>query len=271
MAPFPMVWSPGAADPHQEGLLGHARNIHFTPRARFVAASAAAFAASLIAVGIAPAAVAAEATVDEVQITAPASVDVGDTFSAVVSATAAADVFAHEVFVEYDETLLAYVDATYPDGGFGSASASGGEVTVSYTRLGSSPGLGGDLDLATLEFEAIADGDLDISVSAVTLIGTEGEQTDLAPEAAVSVEVIAVTPAPTPVPTDSPAPTTAPTAAPGDDDDDDTTGVTASVDDSGDLASTGGTIAGVGIIAAVAAAAIVGGVLLVRHRKGATR
>lgn len=217
----------------------------------------------LAALTIAPAAYAASVTA--VDVAAPAEVTVGDSFTVTVTAAGSVDLFAYEAEVEFDESVVTFVPDSdvYPDGGFGTAAPSTDSVGITYTRLGSSPGLAGDLTIATLEFTAVAEGNAALSVPTVTLVGTDGVAT-----AFTEVTVGAVTVAEPVSSTPTPTPTTPPATNGGEG------GGSSPTDGAdGDLASTGGSTEMVGVLIGAALAAIAAGVVLFarRARKGAVR
>ena len=135
---------------------------------------------ALLAVGAAAPASAAVVPDDAVVLTAePSSVSVGDTVTVTVAATGLVDAYAYDLDVDVDPELLAFVPGsqTTPDGGFGSATADGGTVSVVATRLGTSPGLSGDQTLVTLAFTALAEGSADISLISATFVDSNGAAT----------------------------------------------------------------------------------------------
>jgi len=249
-------------------------------------------AAAMIMVG-APA-TAAE-PVAALSLTAPATAEVGDVVTISVGASAAADLYALDLDLAYDAAALAPVDGGdgYLDGGFGAASIGDDAVGVAYTRLGTSPGVAGDAEIATLAFEVVGDGRTTVAVSGGSLIGTEGESAALGEIAPVAIDVAADASA------DADADADADGGADGTDDADGTADAADGTDDTdavdgttgddasgeadvdgdasadaagqteaeGELAVTGGTIAGAGALAALAAGAVVVGAVLVRRRK----
>lgn len=214
----------------------------------------------------APAAFAASVTA--VEVTAPKEVEVGDSFTVTVTVAGAVDLFAYDAQVAYDESVVAFVPDSdeYPDGGFGTVSESMNTVAVAYTRLGTSPGLVGDLTIATLEFTAVSAGDAALSMPAVTLVGTDGTTSTFADVTVGSVTVSEPIVEPGPDPT----PTTPPVA----DGDEEGGGSGSPTDETTDgLAATGGSLEAAGALIAAAIAAIAAGVVLIvrRVREGAVR
>ncbi|MBD5787379.1 hypothetical protein IF650_14480 [Cellulosimicrobium terreum] len=224
-------------------------------------------------------------TVAELTVTAPSTVDVGDEITVTVAVTDAFDVYALDLAVAYDPALVEYVEdsAVTPDGGFSDvADDDAGTVAVAHTRLGTSPGLEGDVTLATLTFTAVSDGEAAFGAPIVSLVGTDEEtvQLDEAPVATTAIAAVDV-------PTDDPDPTDEPTGEPTDtgstgpvaggvDDDgtdgtsDPTSGATAGATSGGPLASTGvnaAMLAG----GAVLLVAIGAGILAARRRAVASR
>jgi len=225
------------------------------PRHRRAALMAGAVAISLSLVGAAPAFAAPSLTSVTLELT-PSPVTVGETVTATATLVATADVFAYEVVFSFNDDLFEYVDdsATGPAGGFDAVTEGAGTVTLTHTRLGTSPSLAGDIEL-TADFAAIGDGDTSIDISLVTLVDSESASTPITEPASTDIVVepdVTANPSPSPSPSSSTAPT-------GD-------------DDGGPLAFTGSTIAGnIAIIVAAALAALALGVVLVRRRMTSTR
>jgi hypothetical protein len=150
-------------------------------------------------------------------ITAPATVTVGDTIDVALTLPDTTDVFAYQIDIAADADAVAVVDgsATGPDGGFDSVEQDGDTITLLHTRLGTSPAVSGDL-AASVELTATSPATVDLAVTNVTLVATDGSTTTLTDPASTTVTIAAV-PAPSPTPTAGPTsvPTAAPTAAPG--------------------------------------------------------
>jgi hypothetical protein len=164
----------------------------------------------LVALTAAPAAAAPGAAAPT--ITAPATATVGGTFDVAVTIPSASDVYAYQVDITADADVLAVVDGsvTGPSGGFDSVRRTGDTLTLLHTRLGTSPALSGDLT-SSVAVTATAPGDVDLTVTRVTLVAADGSTTARTDPASTRVSVAA---APTATPT--PAPTTGPGTTPGD-------------------------------------------------------
>ncbi|MBD8061382.1 cohesin domain-containing protein [Oceanitalea stevensii] len=233
------------------------------------AAIAAPLCAGLLVLSAAPALAAPETT--GLSLSVPATAAVGDTVSLGLELGETADVYAYALTVEVDPEVLAVVpdSATGPSGGFDSTEVSGPDATVVHSRLGSSPALAGDL-AAGVELTAVGPGTTTVEVS-VELVAADGTTTSL--PAVASTEVVVAAPAPTPTepePTEpEPSPTEpAPTPSPTDDDDGAPAPTAAPpAAGGGSLPSTGIDALGLGAAAAVLAA-IGGAALLVRRRTG---
>lgn len=149
-------------------------------------------------------------------ITAPASVTVGDTVDVALTLPDTTDVFAYQIEIAADADAVEVVDgsATGPDGGFDSVEQDGDTVTLLHTRLGTSPAVSGDL-AASVELTATSPATVDLAVTSVTLVATDGSTTTLTDPASTTVTIAAV-PTPSPTPTAGPpsTPTAAPTATP---------------------------------------------------------
>ncbi|MFP5359989.1 MAG: cohesin domain-containing protein [Actinomycetes bacterium] len=203
-------------------------------------------------------------------VTAPATATVGDVIDVAVSIPGATDVFAFEVDLDFDPALLDYVDgsATGPDGGFTSASVTGGTLTVTSTRLGTSPSLEGDIDAITAQFTVIAAGDATLDLSSLALVGADSavvtaedvDATELTLEAAAEPTPEPSSPSPEPSQEPSATPSEEPSATP--EPSSEPTASAEPVDDS--LSSTGADIA---LPVTLAALAIVAGLALVLRRK----
>lgn len=136
-------------------------------------------------------------------------VEIGDEVTVTVTADAATDLYAYDLAVDFDPSVLEYVDgsattdvsgATYED----ASDAATGEVSLVHTKLGTSPAAGGATTLTTMTFRAVAEGSTDVSAAsldAATSDATVTTTTDLA-SAPVSVDLLA-----------APVATTAPTVA----------------------------------------------------------
>ncbi|WP_435736013.1 cohesin domain-containing protein [Cellulosimicrobium sp. PMB13] len=233
-------------------------------------------AASLLTAQVAQAA----PSVADVTVDAPATVEAGEPIEVTVAVTGAADLYAYDLAVAYDPELVEYVEdsAVTPDGGFSDATDDGaGTVAVASTRLGTSPGLEGNVTLAALTFTALAAGDAAFDVPVVTLVGTDEETVTLEDAGTANTTITAV-----PVPTDEPGETTPPTdpGTTGPTDDDATsdptspttsgTGGTGGGGTGGPLASTGASVAAI-VAGALLAVATGVGILVARRRAVASR
>ncbi|WP_158685460.1 cohesin domain-containing protein [Microbacterium halophytorum] len=255
-------------------------------RAAAVAVGIAAAGAALLGSGPA---LAAPAQVGAVELSAPATGEVGEVVDVAIEATGAADVYAAEFALAFDDEVLKYIpdSAVFLDGGYGAANEESGAAQLAYTRLGSSPGVSGDATVATVSFEVMGAGDATVSIDGGTLVGTEGEQQPLGAVEAVTISVADDAGA-DPTNPDDPGGTgddqptdggdgaddPASTDGSGDSSSDDAAsdgpgeaGSDEAASDDGELAVTGGTIAGAGIAVVVAAGAIVTGIVLVRRRR----
>ncbi|MDH6180390.1 hypothetical protein M2152_000572 [Microbacteriaceae bacterium SG_E_30_P1] len=227
---------------------------HTTRTRRRTAVIAGALGLGLALVGVIPAA--AAPTVGTVTLGLSATtLEIGDTVTATATLPATTDVFAYEVTFAFDAELFEYVDdsATGPDGGFDAVTEGDGTITVTHTRLGTSPALSGDL-VVTADFEAISDGETTIEIPAITLVDSESATTPLedAASAEVTIEADEVV-----VPSPSPSPSASAGAGDG---------------EGGPLAFTGSTLASnIAIIVVVALAALTLGFVLVRRRIAGTR
>ncbi|MFI2569471.1 cohesin domain-containing protein [Cellulosimicrobium funkei] len=214
-------------------------------------------------------------SVAQVSLTAPASVEVGAEITVTVAATGVVDLYAYDLAVAYDPDLVALVDDSVvtPDGGFADATDdAAGTVAVTHTRLGTSPGLEGDVTLATLTFTAVSDGAAAFAVPTATLVGADAGTATLTDAASATTTVTAADVPPTAEPTGG---TTTPpvddggTTPPGDDGASDSSSSPSGSASGGALASTGASVAWF-VGAALLAVAVGTGILLAR-RRAATR
>jgi hypothetical protein len=163
-----------------------------------LAAATAVFGASLIA---APAAMAAPATYGALTLTVDdTTIAEGDTLTVTIAADTVADLYAYDLEVGYDSTLLEFdaASAVYPAGGFGDALVGTDAVTFSNTRLGTSPGLVGPQTLVSFTFTALDAGSVDVSPDSSTLVGTAGETTAVDVTAPGLTAAVAIAAAPVP-------------------------------------------------------------------------
>lgn len=235
---------------------------------------------SLAVLTAAPAQAAPTATT--ATIDAPASATVGTAFDVDLSIPDTADVYAYEITLDADSLHYRDGSVTGPDGGFDSVDQDGDTLTIVHTRLGTSPALDGDL-ATSIALTPTAVGSVDLAVTRVTLIVTDGTSTTLDDPASTTVAVAAAATA-SPSATPSPGATTQPgtggggpatpgtPTGPGADPADGTTAVAAVGDDrptGGDLAWTGADLAP--WIAASIALLAAGGTLITLRARRARR
>src|SRR6218665_1322962 len=119
---------------------------------------------------------------DSIVVTAePESVSVGDTITVTAVATGLVDAYAYDLDLSFDPALIAFDSDSEitPAGGFGSAAADAGTLSVVGTRLGTSPGLTGTQTLVTLTFTALAPGTTEIALSSGRLVDAEGTAAEI--------------------------------------------------------------------------------------------
>ena len=254
------------------------------PRATIVSSTlVAAGAFGLAVLTAAPAQAAPTATT--ATIDAPATVTVGTAFDVDLTIPDTADVYAYEITLEADSVQYRDDSVTGPDGGFDTVEQDGDALTIVHTRLGTSPALDGDLT-TSISLTPTAVGSVDLDVTGITLVGSDGTSTTLDDPASTTVVVAAAaTTAPTATPT--PGATTPPGAgggtgapagpgnptAPGADP---TDGATAGAGVGGDDRPTGGDLAWTGAdvapwIAASIALLAAGGTLITLRARRARR
>lgn len=238
-------------------------------RSLSLGAAAALGTALALTLGVAAPAASAPLPDPPITITAPAEVTVGDPVVVDIAARDVVDLFAFELTLVIDPALVSFDPSSVvgPEGGFTTASIDGDVVTIIHTRLGTSPGLAGDLSLATLTFTALAAGNAPFAVAALTSLDSSAEPTTASDVASASTTVLAPVAEPTPTPPTTPAPT--PTASPDLADSGDVSGV------GGDpLATTGADRDALIALIALAAALLVAGtaaaIVAVRRRRAVT-
>lgn len=136
----------------------------------------------------APAALAAPPTAAIAIDVAPRATE-GQSFEVTVSASGLSDLFAYSLELTFDPKLLKFDanSSTSPDGGFSVETSGEGTVTLTDTRLGTSPGFEGELALGGFSFTAIDGGTADIAISSATLVNSGSETTELSDAAEASV------------------------------------------------------------------------------------
>lgn len=186
----------------------------------------------------------------------------GDTVLATVSGADVSDLYAYDLVFTVTEGALESADAPVgPDGGFTSAVDAPGTITVSHTRLGTSPGLSGTVVLATVPLRAVGSGAARVELSSVRLVSSTGETAEQADVASETVELEAL---PTPEPSASPSDSASPSPSPSP-----STSSVPAASGASDLATTGVDATPWLISGAVGVALIaVGAVLVARRRQG---
>lgn len=175
--------------------------LRLRPRATIVSSTlVAAGAIGLAALTAAPAQAAPTATT--AIIDAPSTATVGTAFDVDLAIPATADVYAYEITLDADADAVSYLDdsVTGPDGGFDSVEQDGDALTIVHTRLGTSPALSGDL-AASIGLTPTAPGSVDLAVTSITLVGSDGTSTTLTDPASTTTSIAAAaTASPTPTP-----------------------------------------------------------------------
>jgi hypothetical protein len=184
---------------------GEQRNMGMT-RTRFGGRGGLAAAAVVAAVGIGavawgssatagggtPAAVAPHALAGfTISATQPQAI-IGDSVTVTVSATAADDLYAYDLELDYDPAVLAYVDQSGSTDLTGSTFVTAptpGRVSVVHTKLGSSPSATGQVTLGTFTFTAISDGQSSVSVPSLVEVTSSDQSTTVPDVAATDVTI----------------------------------------------------------------------------------
>lgn len=233
------------------------------PRIAALVASAALALSAPLALA-APAAAAPPET-GAVTLTAPTTATVGDVVEVAIDAAAAVDLYAYSLTLTYDPAVLLFDTTSLetPEGGFGTAETADGEVTITTTRLGTSPGLVGAQTLATLRFTALTAGSTSFALTSAELISTTDETASPTLPAPAAIEVVAA-PVPGPGPSSPPAPAPVPGSGTGSTAGGGTTGA------GGALSVTGPDTVLTTALASLAVASIIAGALLLVARRRRT-
>lgn len=187
-------------------------------RARGIALLVTTFALASGSVALAPAAFAAAPAASISIDVSPDEATEGDTLEVTVTSTGTTDLYAYDLIFTYDPAVLEFdEDSTVgPDGGFTTGALGDGLIAVTHTRLGTSPGLTGAVELASFSFRAIDGGDTEIALASAELVSSTDETATETDIDSASVSLVALpdpTPSPTSSPTDSATPTPTPSAS----------------------------------------------------------
>jgi len=113
----------------------------------------------------------------EITVDATPQATEGGKVAVTIAGSDLADLYAYSLVIHYDPTRLKFdVDsADSPDGGFSAESTEAGALTITHTRLGTSPGLSGALGLASFSFTAIDGGATEIDLASASLVSSTAE------------------------------------------------------------------------------------------------
>lgn len=116
----------------------------------------------------------------------------GTTLDVAAVAQGATDLYAYSLEFTYDPTLLKFDanSSTAPDGAYSIESSGPGTVTLTDTRVGTSPGLSGDVELGSFSFTVLDGGAADITLASASLVSSASELTELtdAADATIALE-----------------------------------------------------------------------------------
>ncbi|QKJ18066.1 amidase family protein [Microbacterium hominis] len=137
---------------------------------------------------VAPAATAAPPTAT-IALDVAAKATEGTKLEVTAVAEGVTDLYAYSLEFMYDPALLKFDanSSTAPDGGYAIESSEAGIVTLADTRLGTSPGLSGDVELGSFTFTVIDGGSANIALSAASLVSSTSELTELTDAADATV------------------------------------------------------------------------------------
>lgn len=237
-------------------------------RRRGAAALLALAAASAGSLAAAPAAVAAPPAASLTLTVTPAATE-GQPVTVTIAATNVTDLYAYDFTLQFDPALLSVDAATAagPDGGFTSATTGPGTVTLSHTRLGTSPGLtaAAPITLGTLTLTARDGGTATVALASTRLVSSTAEVTPLTAVASTTTQLTAL-PDPAPGGGGSPvaSPSPSPSASLG-------SGGLAASGGRDDLATTGTDATPWMIAGAVGVALVAAGTVVVLRRRQAVR
>ena len=146
-------------------------------RARGIALLVTTFALASGSVALAPAAFAAAPAASISIDVSPDEATEGDTLEVTVTSTGTSDLYAYDLIFTYDPAVLEFDEdsAVGPDGGFTTGALGDGLIAVTHTRLGTSPGLTGAVELASFSFRAIDGGDTEIALASAELVSSTDE------------------------------------------------------------------------------------------------
>jgi Asp-tRNA(Asn)/Glu-tRNA(Gln) amidotransferase A subunit family amidase len=131
----------------------------------------------------------ADPAVPTIAIDTAAAATEGTTLDVSVSASGTADLYAYSLRISYDPKLLEFDPDSLqgPKDGFTVDTTGDGSLTITSTRLGTSPGLSGDTGLGSFSFTVIDGGTAHISVANASLVDSSDRATPLTDAAAASV------------------------------------------------------------------------------------
>lgn len=170
---------------------------------------------ALVGGGVAtPAAVAVPPVVGDITLQVTPKVTQGEPGTVAVWTTSVTDLYAYDFTIEFDPALLELDadSAVAPEGGYAALTPDEGSVTLSYTRLGTSPGLdGGPIQLGEMTFTALAGGDATLALASASMISSTMEAVALTDVAEATASLTPLPPTdPEPEPTGGPMPIAAP-------------------------------------------------------------
>lgn len=105
------------------------------------------------------------------------TVKLGDTVEVTVAASGLANLYAHEVVLDFDPKAFVYVSAVSGTSGTTEVEKTRGSVRVVHTKLGTSPAASGDLAVATVMFRAIGTGETTVEARSAVSVATTLETT----------------------------------------------------------------------------------------------
>lgn len=106
----------------------------------------------------------------------PSAVKIGDTVEVTVDTTGETDLYAYDLDLGFDPSVLRYVEgsaSTSISGATYVKAGSPGDLHVVHTKLGTSPATTGQASLVTLKFKAIKDGTTSVSADTITKTATD--------------------------------------------------------------------------------------------------
>ncbi|PZD97223.1 hypothetical protein DNH61_03765 [Paenibacillus sambharensis] len=123
------------------------------------------------------------------------TVSEGQQVSVKVTGSNLSDVYGYELKLSFDDTLLSYTKTISALSGFSvpPKDAEGGKLIFAHTKIGSTAGLSGTVDLATITFTVLGRtaGEAIVTLDSVKLVDSSLNATDTAAKVSASIDIAA--------------------------------------------------------------------------------